>query len=324
MNGSDTMKPTVVVLAALLVASGITGGVVAFDPGTDHTAVADGCGVDCSVQVAQFDPVGARNNTETAGPSAGAALSVRRDGLEDRIETLVYQERLTKAKNETQVHAAELRRLRTQADELEAREAAALAGYDDRNTSAKTLLVELVRIDAEARRLDDRRAAVSGQLTDLTVVGVDTRALRGDLLARQGPVRYHTLQRFTGDAPTGVVEVTASRQYVALATTGQQEGVLERYQADYRDRPSSGPVTIEAAGELVAAQYPAEWNNRTGYTIRQLDTNLLYVELEHTEGAVVVYIDRPSARVFKEFQYTLFGPESEVTRQRQRNRTDGR
>lgn len=304
MNTASTRKHTVaVVLSTLLVVSGVTGGVVAVDGDTVRAASPADCDASCVSQSAQFDPTGARNHSSVIGPNLGAALSLRHEALDSQLQTLAYRDRLATADNETAVLTMEFETLRAQADELAEREATALDNYDRRNSTAEELLVDLVHIDAAARRLDERRVAATARLTDLTVVGVNTRTLRADLLAREGPVRHHSLQRLTGAIPAGPVDIQASSEYVALATTSQQASVLERYQSDYRDRPSTGPATIEAAGELVAAHYPAEWSNRTGYTIRQLDADLLYVELEHTGGTVVAYIDRPSARVFKEFQY---------------------
>lgn len=306
MNAASTRRCAIaVVLSALLLTSGVVSGVPSgSDEAGSHGSerlVATDCVPHC---VVQFDTAGARNHTQSVGPNAGAVLTLRHDRLDDRLDALATRERGEMADNETAALATEFDALRAGTDRLEAAQDAALQAYDDRNVTAEELVIELVRIDATARRLDKRRVAAAGRLDDLTAVDVDIRTLRADLLSLQGPVRQYSLGQFTGEREQGIVAVEASSDYVALATTTDRRSVVERYQANYRERPSDGPATIESAADLVADHYPVEWGNRTGYTIRQLDADLLYVELEHTEGTVVAYIDRPTARVFKEFQYT--------------------
>jgi hypothetical protein len=250
-----------------------------------------------------------RANTLVVDTSAAVGLTLRTDALDDRLATLAHRERLAAStpQNQTAVLALELGEIRAETDRLATRQADTLDQHAVRNVTTEQLLFELARIDAAAQRLDVRRDIAVSRLADLSAAGVDTRTLRADLMALQGPVRAQVAAIAVGAANASPVSFEVSRDSVVLGTYTGDQAVVERYHADYLDAPTDEPATIEGVTELIATRYPAEWENRTGYTIRRIDADLLYVEFEYTEGTIVAYVDRPTAQVFKEFH---FGPRS--------------
>lgn len=250
-----------------------------------------------------------RANTFVVGTNAAVGMTLRADALDDRLATLAHRERLAAStpQNQTAVLALELRAVRRETNRLAARQADTLEQHVVRNVTTEQLLFELARVDATARRLDARRDDAATRLTDLSSAGVDTRMLRADLMALQGPVRAQVAAIATGAANASPVSFEVSQNSVVLGTYTDSQAVVERYRTDYLDAPTDEPATIEGVTELIATRYPAEWENRTGYTIRRIDADLLYVEFEYTEGTIVAYVDRPTAQVFKEFH---FGPQS--------------
>jgi hypothetical protein len=291
---------TVVVVAVLLLTSGITADATALTRSGDVTEGP----VDPSVATNVT-----RSNTLTVDANAAVGLTLRADSLDDRIATLAHRERLaaSNSENQTAVLAVELRSIRRATNRLATRQADTLEQHVQRNVTAEELLFELGRIDASARRLDHRRDAAVARLDDLSAAGVDTRTLRADLMALQGPVRAQIATIAVGGTNGTAVSVEASQQSVALGVYTDRTAIVERYRADYLDAPADDPATIEGVTELIATTYPDEWENRTGYTIRRIDADLLYVEFEYTEGTIVTYIDRPTGLIFKEFHY---GPRS--------------
>ncbi|SEP30551.1 hypothetical protein SAMN04487948_1406 [Halogranum amylolyticum] len=253
-----------------------------------------------------------RTNAIAVGPNAAVGLSLRANELDDRLATLAHRERLaaTTAENETAVLAVELRAIRRATNRLETRQTEVLEQHARRNATTRDLVFELAAVDASARRLESRRDAAVARLDDLSAAGVDTRALRADLMALQGPVRARVAAMAVGTVDGTSVGVETTRDSVALGVHVDDRTVVERYRADYLDAPTDEPATIEGVSELVASNYPAEWENRTGYTIRRIDADLLYVEVEYTDGVVVAYVDRTTGLVFKEFHY---GPRSNAS-----------
>lgn len=286
----------VVVVALVLLTSGVTDDVTALSRSEHITEEPADLSVATNVT---------RSNTLTVDANAAVGLTLRADTLDDRLATLAHRERLaaSNSENQTAVLAVELRSVRRATNRLATRQTDTLAQHAQRNVTTEELLFELAQIDAAARRLDHRRDTAVARLDDLSAAGVDTRTLRADLMALQGPVRAQIAAIAVGETNGTAVSVQASQYSVALGMYTDREALVERYRADYLDASTEDPATIEGVTELIATTYPDEWENRTGYTIRRIDADLLYVEVEYTEGTIVAYIDRPTGLIFKEFHY---------------------
>lgn len=293
---TGSKRLTVVVVAVLLLTSGVADDVTALSR-SEHVTEEPG---DPSVATNVT-----RSNTLTVDANAAVGLGLRADTLDDRLATLAHRERLaaSSSENQTAVLAVELRSVRRATNRLETRQTDTLAQHAQRNVTTEKLLFELARIDAAAHRLERRRDAAVTRLDDLSAAGVDTRTLRADLMTLRGPVREQVATIAVGATNGTVVSVETSRRSVALGVYTDRTALVERYRADYLDASTDDPATIEGVTELIATTYPDEWENRTGYTIRRIDADLLYVEFEYTEGTIVAYIDRPTGLIFKEFHY---------------------
>lgn len=299
MNAERTKRPQLaaVVAVSMLLLSGFAGTGVALSPVDNHETATE--------------PLrtlnGTRSQTLTVETNAAVGLTLRNDALDDRLATLAQREQLatSTSANQTTVLTDELRTIRKETNQLTTREAEALERHALRNVTTEELLYELARIDASAQQLEHRHTAAVTRLDDLSATGVDTWKLRADLMTLQGPVRAQVADVAVGAVNESVVSVEASAQSLTLETRAGTDTIVERYDAGYLDATADEPATIEGVTDLIATTYPTEWENRTGYTIRRIDADLLYVEFEYTDGTIVAYIDRPTARIFKEFHYGL-------------------
>ncbi|KTG29620.1 DUF7094 domain-containing protein [Haloferax profundi] len=206
----------------------------------------------------------------------------------------------------SQLILGELNRVEQRAIALQSDQQSAITQYNADELTARELLVEFARIDAEARDLDERRIALrelAAETPDFSIDSGRLAALERELDTFTGPVRAHTAEVLTGKADPTRFSVRTSQSGVVLSTVADDTYVREAYRGDLRDRDESGVSPTEAL-ETVSENYPEVWESRA--TQNGADVvgagNSYLVRINHDRGQLYAYVDSGSKNVFKESQ----------------------
>ncbi|KAB1189198.1 hypothetical protein GJR98_02010 [Haloferax sp. MBLA0077] len=206
----------------------------------------------------------------------------------------------------SQLILGELNRVEQRAIALQSAQQSAITQYNADELSSRELLVELARIDAEARDLDDRRIALRELATETPDFSVDPgrlAALERELDTFTGPVRAHATDVLSGNADPTRFSVRTSQDGVVLSTVTDDSYIREVYRGDLRNRDESG-LSPTVALDTVAGSYPEVWESRA--TQNGADVvgagNSYLVRINHDRGQLFAYVDSGSENVFKEAQ----------------------
>lgn len=239
------------------------------------------------------------------GPSLGfAALRTGGD-----LQTRASIERIESADDvsiRSQLILGELNRVEQRAIALQSAQQSAITQFNANELSSRELLVELARIDTEARGLEERRVALRELATDTSDFSIDSgrlAALERELDTFTGPVRAHASDVLSGAAEPTRFSVRTSQSGVVLSSIADDTYIREAYRSDLRNRDKSG-VSPTQALETVSENYPVVWENRA--TQNGADVvgagNSYLVRINHDRGQLYAYVDSGSQRVFKESQ----------------------
>jgi hypothetical protein len=238
----------------------------------------------------------------------GPALGFAANGSSYRLETLATVERVESAESPDVRRRRVLdavRGLETGVETLQTEQREAVAAYAAGDLTARGLLIRLARVDARARALDDRRARLAAVAADseaLTETDADRiSAVRVRLDTFHGPVREHVVSVLRGDAPPTRFYVAAGPDSVVLTMIRGDQYVREVFRGDLRTG-GTGTVGIEGATVTFRRAYPVVYDtlvNNTTDVSGQAGT--FRVQLRHSRGALVAYVDGGSGRVFREF-----------------------
>ena len=253
----------------------------------------------------------------------GPALGFAANGSSYRLATLATVERVESAENpdvRRQRVLEAVGELETGVETLQTAQREAVAAYAAGDVTARGLLIRLARVDARARALDARRARLAAVATEseaLTEADEDRiSAVRVVLDTFHGPVRAHVVSVLRGEASPTRFYVAAGPDSVVLSMIRDDRYVREVFRGDLRS-VDGGEVGIEGATVAFRDAYPVVYDtllNNTTDVSGQAGT--FRVQLRHSRGALVAYVDGDSGHVFREVQtrpLPTFGRNDSVT-----------
>lgn len=190
--------------------------------------------------------------------------------------------------------------LRTQTETMMAAERRARSRYAAGETSARSYLATLGRLQLRADHLEttiDRVDALRAK-ADAPIV-VDT--LRPDLQTLQGPIRQRLAAAIRGEGASGRTFVAVSPRGVVLAQERGGTYTRETVRLDNRDA-AVGHLGFDAAEQRFADLYPWASANKQRISMGALGPDVFVVELTHTHGTVDAALDASTNQVFREVQ----------------------
>lgn len=266
-------------------------------------------------------PGDANHGSAVIGAEASAALDSGGASLEGAYERHLLQERYESAESDAtkrSVLQEAVDDLETDVDELRSRERSARIAYRNEELSERGFLIELVGIHERAMELDQTADLIAptadgGLADDVSATGVtaQVRALRGSLIARQGPVRSHVSNAMAGDSPPQRVHISASRNGTVLSMI--EDGTYHR-EANRDDLLVDGPeqgISYSEAFDLTQGElYPQYASNYDFTTVGRGSDGVIgqfYLVLgegdaSYEHGTLRSYIDAVSENVFWEYQ----------------------
>lgn len=307
------MRALPLVLVALLVLSPIAGAsaltvepstsaIDATDAASNHTATnATG-----SVLSIEADDV-QRSTTGEQYVDLGPAVAFGSSSSAARIDTLAIVERIERADNperRSQEFAAALDAIERRLDHLREREREAIDAYSAGEMTPRAFLLELARIDAQARALEDRRTrlvelATEDEEFELDRGRIATIERRTDALT--GPVRAHAREVFRGRMSPNRFFIATGADSVILSTITEETYVREVFRGDHysANETDIGP---ETALQITAESYPILWELRRDNTDVIGSSGNYLVRMPHERGTLEAFVDGGSRAVYKEFQ----------------------
>lgn len=274
---------------------------------TDRATVHNGTGPNVSRVLTLPGPAVDATNVTAVTVDAGGATEIGADAAATRIGTDALATKL-----ETTDDGEERRellrrgvgRLAARSTTLDDRQSAAIRAYNDGETDAQKLLVELARIDRTARLLE-RRAVLLQNASRATfpsgspLVDNVTR-LRSGLRRFQGPVRERVAGAVEGRVHDGRVFVATTDRGVTLTTIVNDTYVREVYRGFLWSSGGRG-LSVTEATTATAEAYPEIWavRNRTSGT----GSNGSFVlSVTHPGGTLDSHVRGENRRVFREVQ----------------------
>ncbi|MFB6195926.1 MAG: hypothetical protein ABEI80_07120 [Haloplanus sp.] len=248
-----------------------------------------------------------RSSVEEQHVDLGPAVSLSANVTTYRLRTLAVVERV-QAAGTTDMRRARietaLRTLETRVDALERRQRAAVAAYSRGESSAKELLVELVRISIAAQELDDRRTRIEQLAADTPEYDIDRGRLASignRLSAFTGPVRAHARAVLRGEAEPHRFYLATSSQSVTVTTIVDGAYLRESYRSDLQNGDGD-QIELEVALDIVAAGYPVIWNTTREQTQVFGGGQTYPVRIAHSRGDLTAFVDSDARVVYAEHQ----------------------
>jgi len=246
-----------------------------------------------------------RTGYGTPGPDLSASVATGDGELESGYGIHWYVYRIERAEN-----ASERRRLIGQTldhaelrlQQLREQEADAIRSYHEGTATTRTLLRELVRIDAEAATIRRALEDLSGYDALDRQLQVKIQDTQRGLESLEGPTRKRIRANLNGERTGLVVHVTASSDGIILETVTDGEYVREAVRLDHYVAGSDGePIDIE---ERMLALYPDSFDPsqyRWGWS-QTNDPQLYSVFFIPPTGSVNVYLDSETDQRYRERQ----------------------
>ncbi|MFC4359553.1 hypothetical protein ACFO0N_16545 [Halobium salinum] len=251
-----------------------------------------------------------RANATRSKSNLSAALSLRAEGLESELDRRSVREKLARM-NDTDRKQRYIRHaiveLEIRSEELRAEEQAAYRLHNEERISTRQLLVRLARVDRRAERLSKNATMFAAAAEDVEGLSVNSEigVLRLELRTLRGPVRDRVDQALRGDAPPTRVYAQTADDGVVLAAVVDGEYVREVYDGTRRGGGDSR-IPVDRIGEVLQDGYPLIYDRANGMFSTLQDQRqaspTFGAEMEYANGRVLAYIDRSSARVFREVQ----------------------
>lgn len=323
-----------VVGVALLVVSSVAAvPVIAERPSPDRAATAENPGpAAASAPVVQVENTSAYLNLPADSVQSeafavveldpAAATSVRTARLHGRYTNIHLRETFTAAETDAAQRAVirnTTRRLDSRLDELERRQADALAAYNRGDLSKTAFLRELVAIHAAADAMETTvdQLYTFDRGADMPVSQSSIARLKARLVPLQGPVRARLAASVTS-GQTDRVHVMASETGVVLATLVEGEFTTRYvresfYGGGFDDQFSDRPISIDTFEQRLSELYPWTWANNGGRDT-VLTSEPFYqragvygIAFKHPHGTVgdsdlIVFYDAGTGEVFYEIQ----------------------
>lgn len=238
----------------------------------------------------------------------GVTLGVESDSYRTNHDTYAFEAALKAANSDREKRAIvrdAVDEIETRVAKLQANERRAVANYSQGETTTSTLLKQLGRVDAEAKRLEAALAVVRDQALQVSSPPVRTRirVIDAELRGLQGPVRHHAWQVVTGNQDARRVTVEASDDAVVLSM--MKSGTYIREAVFSQNRDPGAPKQLESDGEVldrISELYPWVDNNSRSTNLRPSD-DIYQINVSHTQGRLVVFLDSGTEGVFREYQF---------------------
>ncbi|WP_049913343.1 DUF7094 domain-containing protein [Haloferax prahovense] len=315
------MKALPLVVVMLLVASPVLGAVGPADGSAQATALDEPA--PAQVQSPSNETIHVldipssqlvRATVEPAHVDLGPSLGFAGLDTSGEVQSRASIERIESAGDDStrqQLILDEINSIEQRAIALQSAQRSAIERFNAGELTARELLVELARIDAEARGLNERRVALRELATETSDFSINSgrlAALERELDTFTGPVRKYAVLVMTGESDTARFSVRTSETGVVLGVVADGEYVREAYRAGLRNRDQS-TVSYEEALDIVAESYPTIYSSRAA----QNGTNVISagdshrVRINYDRGQLTAYVDAGSGRVFKESQTRPLG-----------------
>ncbi|PSQ24273.1 hypothetical protein BRD04_01625 [Halobacteriales archaeon QS_9_67_17] len=250
-----------------------------------------------------------------------AATGVRTARLHGRYTNIRLRETFTAADTDAERRAVvrnTTRRLDGRLDELERRQADALAAYNRGDLSKTAFLRELVAIHAAANAMETTvdQLYTFDRAAGMPISQSSIARLKARLVPLQGPVRARLAASVTS-GQTDRVYVMASETGVVLATLVEGEFTTRYvreafYGGAFDDQFSDRPIEIGAFRDRVAELYPWTWTNGNADTVLTSEpfyqrAGVYGIAFKHPHGTVgdsdlVAFYDAGTGEVFYETQ----------------------
>lgn len=254
----------------------------------------------------------ATHGTATAGRDVAAAIdrgSARADGSYDRALLVEELERAESPDERREILAAWAERLDRSVHRLEARERTARREYASGDRSASELLRTLRAVNDRAEQLELVADTLEEEADAVGAANVtsDVEALRGALVALQGPVRTHVSEAAAGESNATRVHVSATENGTVLATVDGREYHREAVRNDLlQARGSDGLPSGELFDLTTRELYP---NHNEHYTFFSPGRTIVLFQLygieayspHYPHGELRSYVDGVSETVFWEY-----------------------
>lgn len=187
---------------------------------------------------------------------------------------------------------------------LHTRQRRAIDSYVDGDITARQLLVELARVQAEAAVLTDRLQLLNrlaDNTEDFTVDDSRIFPTLYDLETFGGPVRSRTLDALRGETESSTrVFVAADESGVVLSTVAGDEYVREAYRLDLRERAAD--INEGVAQNVTRRSYPEIWAAADGTVSGQGSGGTFLFDLAYPDGSLTAFVSGGTDRVFMEHQ----------------------
>jgi hypothetical protein len=241
----------------------------------------------------------------TAGPDAGAALTLRANRLASRHRELILDERLSGVQSDSarfDILSSALDRAEDRVVAIREQEADATAAYGRGSTTGAELARRLARTRGRGVALDSflGRVRTAGRSVGARAIveRSDAVALRASTLT--GPVRSRVVSAIRGEQPTQVYVETANETLVVAATT--DDTYRREVSVPVVSDESKTVITLATAITRVAEYYPSAYADRTRVEAggnREAGLYRIGV-IGPTSTRTDVFLEARSRRVFRE------------------------
>ena len=246
----------------------------------------------------------------TAHVRLGEGLRFDRSASTERLATMVALGQIDTAPDATTRQQATLRavsQIEQRVVALTAAQQQAITAFGTGEMSADDFLWELARIDAIARELQHRQAAIETRAKgDAEIVLSASRldTLAGELAVLTGPVRAEVRAVVTGQSPSNRFFAQVGPESVVLSVIRDDVYIREAYRGEFREGGPDSSISSPRSEEIVEEGYPTIWSMRTTEDPEQIDDGVsARIELEHDRGRLIAYVDAETERVFRGVQY---------------------
>lgn len=256
-----------------------------------------------AIAPADIDRTGFARYSIDLGPAVG--FSANQTAM--HLETAAMIERVESAPSMDERQRrilGELSKVEQRVITLKSKERNTIDAFSQGRISARELLIRLARIDAESSELNRRVTALrslSEETQDFSLDGARVASLRFELQTFDGPVRSRVSEVLQGKVAPETVFVETGPESVVLSTIVNDTYVREAYRGDIRVRAGES-ITPQEAEAVANQSYPVIWQSG-GTRAQVIGSGPTYiVQIPHSEGEVVAYVDSGAKEVFKEFQ----------------------
>lgn len=293
------------------------------DTQVDRATAYNGTGPNVSRVLALPRPAVDAANVTAVAVDAGGTTEISADAAAVRVGTDALAARLAAASDGERpalVRRA-VGRLTARSAALQERQSAAIRAYNDGETTARELLVELARIHRTASLLERRAVVLQNATRAAFPPGAplidNVTETRFGLRRFQGPVRERVVDAVGGRVGGSRVFVATTDRGVTLTTIVNDTYVREVYRGFLWTAGGRG-LSVTEASAATAEAYPEIWAVRNRTSGAGSNASFM-LTVSHPGGRLDSHVRGENRRVFREVQrlrLSKYPPGPGVTRQR--------